>query len=162
RSARPFGRSDVEPVECVHDGSESTLMVQEKNDNFTVAWRFTAVKRVDRMYRTGAVLFVVLMMFAAPQGAWAEQAPTAPSSLVSYPQFFTSVDGYWQGGTFNTGSNTTAHASSARAFDASVGVRFNDYLLVALRGQEAVTNVNLTLAPQTIMVHSHSFGLRTL
>jgi len=99
----------------------------------------------------------------APDGARAADAAIPPPVQRApwYPQLVTSVDVYSQSAQFDTGNLNNAHTYGARAYDVSLGARFGDYFLVALRGQEAWTNVFLTLAPQTISVHSRSYGLRT-
>jgi hypothetical protein len=111
--------------------------------------------------RIGAVAFVVLL-FLAPDGARAADQPVPPPLVSSwYPQLVTSADVYGQSAQFNTGNLNNAHLYGARAYDVSLGVRFGDHLLIAFRGQEAWTNVSLTLQPQTISVHSRSYGVRT-
>lgn len=103
--------------------------------------------------------FAVLSVLA-PDIAGAQQVATPPAPV--YPQVVTSVDGYWQSGKFDTGNINTAHRFDARAYDVSLGVRLTDYLMISLRGQEAWTDVNLTLVPQSINVHSQSVGLRAV
>jgi hypothetical protein len=105
------------------------------------------------------VFAYVVLLLLAPDGASAQQSagPLAPFNL----QLVTSVDGYGQSAKFNTGNPNNAHLYSAKAYDVSLGVRLGEHLLIAFRGQEAWTNVSLTLAPQTINVHSRSYGVRT-
>ena len=112
--------------------------------------------------RIGAGAFVVLL-FLAPDGARAADQPVPPPLVSSwYPQLVTSVDVYGQSAQFNTGNLNNAHLYGARAYDVSLGVRLGEHLMIAFRGQEAWTNASLTLAPQTINVHSRSYGVRTL
>lgn len=111
----------------------------------------------------GAPLCLCLLLLA-PVGAGAADAALPPPAAERppwYPQLVTSVDVYGQTAQFNTGNLNNANTSSAHAYDVSVGARFGDYALVEFRGQEAWTNVFLTLAPQTISVHSRSYGLHT-
>lgn len=109
--------------------------------------------------RIGGVAFVGLL-FLAPGGAGAQQAAVPRGDW--YPQLVTSVDVYGQSGQFNTGNLNNAHLYGARAYDVALGVRLGEHLMIAFRGQEAWTNASLTLAPQTINVHSRSYGVRTL
>ena len=110
-----------------------------------------------------AVAFVLVLLLA-PLGARAADLPVkAPPVLGAwYPQLVTSVDVYGQSGAFDTGNLNNAHLYHARAYDVSLGVRLFDHALIAFRGQEAWTDVSLTLAPQTISVHSRSYGIRTV
>jgi hypothetical protein len=109
--------------------------------------------------RIGGVLSVVLLLLASEGARAAEPAAVRPWW---YPELVTSVDVYGQSAQFNTGNLNTAHLYRAQAYDVSLGVRLGEHLMVAFRGQEAWTNVSLTLAPQTIDVHSRSYGVRTL
>jgi len=109
----------------------------------------------------GALLCLLLL---APDGARAADAALPPPAVERppwYPQLVTSADVYGQSAQFNTGNPNNANTSNAHAYDVSVGARFGDYALIAFRGQEAWTNVFLTMAPQTIAVHSRSYGVRT-
>jgi hypothetical protein len=112
--------------------------------------------------RIGGWLLVVLLLLAPHRAAAAELAVAPPPSPWWFPQLVTSVDVYGQSGTFNTNNPNNAHLYGARAYDVSLGARFGDYALIAFRAQEAWTNVSLTLNPQTIDVHSRSYGIRTL
>jgi hypothetical protein len=114
--------------------------------------------------RIGEVVLVVVLLLLAPVGARAADMPVKAPLLPTAPwyQLVASVDVYGQSGAFDTGNFANAHLYHARAYDVQVGVRLFDHALIAFRGQEAWTDVSLTLAPQTIAVHSRSFGVHTV
>jgi hypothetical protein len=123
----------------------------------TVSWGLGILSRI------GGVVFVALLL-ATPECARAADAALVPAPVrpAWYPELVTSVDVYGQSAKYDTGNLNNAHLYGARAVDVSLGVRFGEHLMVGFRTQEAWTNVSLTLAPQTIDVHSRSYGVHTL
>ena len=106
---------------------------------------------------------VALIMLLAPRVFAADLLDKAPPRVE--PEWFfqpvVSAEGFGQTGRFDTGDFTTAHTFGTHGYDLSLGARLGRHLMIALRGQEAWTDVDLYLAPQTISVHSRSLGLRT-
>jgi hypothetical protein len=107
----------------------------------------------------GAVSLVALLLFA-PRAAEAQQV--VGPLIESYPRLVTSAEGFGQTGRFDTGNLNTASTFSARGYNVSLGVRLGEHLMIALRGQESRTDVNLSLAAQSLSVRSRSYGVRTL
>ena len=110
--------------------------------------------------RWGGAFASVVFAALTPAIAAEQRIPDPPPLL--YPQLVVSADGVWQNGRFDTGNPTTAHQFTARAYNVSLGARLGEHLLIALRGQESWTDVNLTLVPTQIHVHSQSYGVRTV
>ncbi len=109
--------------------------------------------------RIGGLALMALWLLA-PADAGAADAAIPLVSASSYPQFVTAVDVYSQSAQYNTGNLFNDHLYRALAYDVTLGLQANEHFLIAFRGQEAWVNVFLPLAPQTIDVHSRSYGLR--
>jgi len=115
--------------------------------------------RVGLIGRMRACVVAVPWLLAA--GAAHAQAPANPQPP-SFLQLVTTLEGFGQTGHFDTGNPNTTNSFGARGVGVSVGTRLGEHLMIALRGQEAWTNVDLNQLPQTISVHSQSVGLRAL
>jgi hypothetical protein len=107
----------------------------------------------------GAFAFAVVLV-ATPAAAADVRVPEPP--LAVYPKLVTSFEGDYLTGQFDTGNPSSAHQFDSRAYNVSLGVRLNEHLLISARYQEAWTNANLSLVPQSLRVHSQSWGLRAL
>jgi autotransporter-like protein len=106
----------------------------------------------------GAVALVVLL--ATPVVA-ADRLDAPPRQPEPFFVPVVSAEGFGQTGRFDTGDLNTAHTFGTHGYDVSFGARLGRHLMIALRGQETWTDVELYLAPQTISVHSRSLGVRT-
>ncbi len=120
--------------------------------------------RVGIIGRMSACTCMVLMTWLLAATFAHAQMPTKaePVTPVAPYQLITSVEGFGQSGHFDTGDPSTNNLFSLRGYGVSVGSRLGEHLMLALRGQEAWTNVNLNLGSQTLSVRSQSVGLRAL